>query len=433
MRLAVASQTSIEKNVSLPEWLHRPIILPDELAEGYVGHVAAANGFSTASELISTLAIQDLRIPHAPIVRTLANIADMELREFICQHTMTPLTRAFTQGEARVHPHGNGDENHLRHGTMRLPRRKAALCPNCIAEDLGFWGRSYWRRHHQFPGCDWCAKHGTPLLLCHQEFFQSEPAVSQANALPSSHLDLKQARPIQARYMDIASAIMERTEPFPWLAFRKVTLCKAQELGLRSAQNGKRPLISDVVAQELPKSWTLGVIPDFEKKTQGVFHETLDGVTRCGQGRSQSASILGLAVLFDDPDIAINQLVTKQKEIASLNDHDKNKGALLPSGHWRSIEVRELFVQTRGDLSAIAKRYGVTTRHVCNCLKAQGYPSKRTIENVWLKLAAQDFFQGLNIADACKKNNILVTEFEAFLRSDVTTTLEIWRESSSHS
>lgn len=148
---------------------YRVKLLPDEPLAGYRGHICFHLDLSGPSEVTASLnaghKLGDPRAYRCPrsFIELASEITGQPVIELVRLHSMWPLLSAVRRGESP-------DLEELIVGTefgktdlFRSPRQSVWTCMECQAEDLSFWGESYWRRAHQIPGQIKCSKHGVPL------------------------------------------------------------------------------------------------------------------------------------------------------------------------------------------------------------------------------------------------------------------------------
>lgn len=147
--------------------LTRPKPLPEELDRGYLGRAMRINGYRTETELFEAIAT-NFGMPgrtrrELPTTQMAAMTAGLSTEQFVLHHTTLPIRRSITSYHPEV-PHGSLDRSSILFASgMGTARRGWYFCQDCVKEDIGFHGVSYWRRDLQVPGQLWCLKHGTPL------------------------------------------------------------------------------------------------------------------------------------------------------------------------------------------------------------------------------------------------------------------------------
>jgi hypothetical protein len=134
----------------------------DELASGYLGRLLILNGLPVTTAAKRYLA--GLVATKGPIATAdswtaqLAAMAGQSVEAFRYQHTLLPFYGAVLATGVRSWLDPNERATEFRHSAHQFNSQGAFLCPECVGEDMSFWGVSYWRRSHQLPGVIWCDK-----------------------------------------------------------------------------------------------------------------------------------------------------------------------------------------------------------------------------------------------------------------------------------
>lgn len=184
-----------------------PTPLPDELFTGYLGRFRALNQIPTIHSLFKTLQrqISPEGSKRRKTVTLAAGLAGVPVESFTRLHSLLPWLGAF-----RHFPPEQIAEDH---DWLGRPEKRLRVCRDCIAEDLGFWGFTYWRRSHQIVGVTWCLKHGCGLTETRiKSACECAPdeALSHDSALGPLPLAASET---QLRYAEIVTGLMEQPRP----------------------------------------------------------------------------------------------------------------------------------------------------------------------------------------------------------------------------
>ena len=147
-----------------------PSPYPDELVGSMLARAQRQTGFGLKQLIHQTTGTYNTSHP-ATITAypSVAGAFGLELKAFLDKHTHYPFATAFWRQEDRnnltrklVNP-----ENRINVAFLSQNAGKTVhalrLCPECIAQDLGRYGESYWKRAHQLPGVSHCVEHQRPL------------------------------------------------------------------------------------------------------------------------------------------------------------------------------------------------------------------------------------------------------------------------------
>ena len=166
----------------------RPMV--DEFILGHLGRNRKFLGFPTIAALVNKR-YQELNpgrhVPFSASCTIVAStLADLKVGAYVHLHTMLPFLRFAGQRGTRL-DQGTPLSNELSR-VCSTGRRTASFCPECVREDEGFWGFSYWRRCHQLPGRQWCDKHSETRLA-------HVPGMRSFEQLPGEFLGVEHEHP----------------------------------------------------------------------------------------------------------------------------------------------------------------------------------------------------------------------------------------------
>ncbi len=186
-----------------------PQLLPDEFIRGHLGRLLVLNALhKTDARAALTRWFRHRHWPYAPNLEALDLLLvalGIDAAQVRVEHTMVPYLVELDRLDPPVKPH-------LRTGSPRrlneLAQRAAMLCPECVKEDEGFWGFSYWRRRHQVPWAMSCDKHGAGLRRADPSAFYDLP--SKAVPLSSKPLHLRTSMKEHAIHQRIFEESLEQ-------------------------------------------------------------------------------------------------------------------------------------------------------------------------------------------------------------------------------
>ncbi|MEG2466609.1 MAG: TniQ family protein [Comamonas sp.] len=394
--------------------------LPDEPLAAFIGRMKRNNLCSTDNELFVNLAEymfpKTARNTEINPVELLAKIYGMTPLFFVRQHTMLPLAKLvvwFDRDKEKA-----VDLTHQRYVNVALRKSQnlAYLCRDCVAEDMEFRGLAYWRRVHQLPGIDRCAKHGTALLGCSsRDVLRQNPLAfaDTSNQIFDDQLDDMCDNPVVARYVQIAESLLaEISQPIHVEDISVHIREWARVQNLRVSLNGKRPLLSDKAIEMLPREWLKRHFPKSASKEYGRFSDWLDGTWFSRKTPRHSASyILAFTLMYESADDAINALANLKSAIVPRKALTHRK-----RGAWDSNDLVKVWMQNLGNTAAIAKELNLSKAYIHQRLVAAGLPCLSKKAGTAIKLAIQRYWQGESIFKACELSTANIEEVESFLR-----------------
>ena len=409
--------------------------LPDEPLKAFVSRMKRHNVCSSDTELFGRLAacmsIEVGEPSKINPIEFLAEVYGVKPLFLMRQHTMLPFTKFvqwFDRGGGEVADLSN--HKYVR-SAWRSPQNHAYLCPKCVAEDLDFTGITYWRRVHQLPGVDWCSRHDVALHRCEEsDAFERSPMFMLDS---SSALDIEQvakARDHQliGRYARIAEGLLaEVTQPFHIADVSILIRDWAKEQDLRVSINGKRPLLSDRVADFFPETWLASHFPLSVRKEAGVFSSWVDGTwfsrkTPC----STALYVLALALMYESSDDALNALAS----LTPVSIPRKAEVHRMP-GAWDTTEIVEVWMKHLGNCSAIAEDLGLSNYYVRLRLNEAGLPTLRRSAGEAVKGAMHNFWRGESFSTVGESVGADQADLDSFLRVATERYLaSLWAKSS---
>jgi len=226
--------------------MHVPALLPDELLGGYLFRLGRLNGIASGEAALKAL-YEEPRRPRGRSAcptpfELIAQVTRVDKARLLRSHTLVPLHQAVSAGRKPVR---HGDDR--RRAVERRWHADALstgqwCCPQCLREDVAFWGFPYARRSAQFPGVDWCAKHGVQLAR--------SASGRGGDVAPPINLT-----PAETRYAEIMDAVVDLPLSIP-LSQASIRLRhRVQHAGLRMRRSSSGGTMSSLVASVMPRRW----------------------------------------------------------------------------------------------------------------------------------------------------------------------------------
>lgn len=392
----------------------RTSTLPDELAHGYLGRIRAINLLSSsekaASALLDSYLTKDALPDKARRVASLAAAANLSLQTFCQHHTFIPFLRTASNIGPGI-PHGSSTQLPLIESlAFRLLLPDAMACRQCIAEDLEFWGFSYWRRRHQLPGVVWCDKHHEPL-------FEADKGFDHCPSVAENPADGRGDRfgdvlgdTLVTRYIEIATGLLDCRQPVSYHQAANKLSQRAQALGIRVAQTGQRENLSDIALQLAPRKWLSFLLPGIESKKPGEYCPLLDKVVR-HYGLPQCRA-LALALLFDSSDDALRywNLPVSDADTVPVNVTVRGQD------YWNGKQVFNAYVNSGGNRKEIGRILSVNAWEVTSKMDRSGLPSLTGLDFETTGRALEAYFGGMSLTEACTLHAADSTECDLFIR-----------------
>lgn len=392
--------------------LIRPSALPDELATGYLGRVIRTNGIGDLKRGISAVldwaGIGDESRKAAPLIQAVAQIAGVELHQFVADHTMLPLRRAVASDGSGDLLGGARQCSTLWSLAMRPTRPEHFFCPCCVVEDIGFHGLSYWRREHQIPGQYFCSKHGEALLFTqatNAAFHFPSGFVDVAVEPVAQWLNVVRDSVVIQRYLDLCAAMLQRTNPCHERHVSKAAVRRAAQLKLHTGKGFVRTrLLSDVLREQVDRHWLQAVLPTTSGFPTSQVCPPIDGVLRGkAVGYSPLSYLLAFAVMYEDSDEALRVITAEPSQDLT--------GSRVPRTR-RTVPTEYLlssYVRCHGNHAGVADETDLEPADVTDQLKAMGLPRLGSTRPEKLEAVVNSILvDGKSVSEACRDVGISV-------------------------
>lgn len=290
--------------------------LPDEFLIGWRGRMRVLGGFARSRYVNEMIRIhakyESIPLREGADFVDLAAAALMRSAEDIWRaHTLAPFLKPLSpRCKLGAKCWTNDTPNIRNRSCFQTGGVYPVLCPECVREDLGFWGFSYWRRTHHLPGVLWCTKHELPLLqVADSNAFDQCPHFLVDAALPIlANCDLLIDNPVVSRYVQIAAEILLSA---PAIDLDRATVAfnrRACAMNLRVTERRPGVTVSQFVRRTLPKTWLGLVFPRFACSSERYICN-IDGACTGNRPRyTTTAFCLIAALLYDDPDEVAHEL-----------------------------------------------------------------------------------------------------------------------------
>jgi hypothetical protein len=284
--------------------------MPDECAAGYWGRIARLNGEGVDLGMRSDFAVR-LRAQtvgsseeEPNLLTVLAAAGGISTIDMIGAHTIEPIYQFVAN---RV----NAEWRAL--AALNRSASCKRICPQCIDEDLGFWGFSYWRRSHQAPGIFWCAKHETDLHTLpdgSRGAWQSLPheLAVKSQAVPYRVVTEGMTHPVAARYAELVHELLHRRRPISVFQIVRALSCCTDNTGRRHVWP---PELDEVISSpdsQLPPSWLRSFRDDMIRATGTTQYRVHGRPDWCAAACKAPWAILQLAIQHQSIGSALREM-----------------------------------------------------------------------------------------------------------------------------
>jgi hypothetical protein len=253
--------------------------LPDEFYLGHIGRLSFINSRKSDEELINYvknyLSLRPVEKRVTPPVVAISSLVKIRVIDYIDHHTLFHFNWL-------IRDHNKLDYEYRWPYTelkdrVTLQRREGAYyCQQCQAEDIHFWGYSYWRRSHQMPGNHWCEKHDDHLLthVSEENAFTRTPSYWQSQNLYQSASHAKACRDSRStqKFVSGCFALLEAKEKLNFNAIYKAIGVQLERFPkLRSLETQDPKYFRDYLLNTYPKKFLLEAFPDLIEKNSPIF------------------------------------------------------------------------------------------------------------------------------------------------------------------
>jgi len=290
-----------------------PKPMPDEVFKGFLTRICILNRVYSMRQLLIYLSPRKTRpLPFTKntfsALRILSDKTNLDLMQLVCSHTLIPYIQVFS-----VTKHEWDFSNPRWLNTLSIVGTRPILsharyCPECVDEDLGFWGYTYWRRSHQLPGIEWCLKHQTCLITVPKIYFSKLPPSSTELLSPPNKYKYAH-HPVIEKYAQISIGLLDSRSSFIMNKIGMRLGDAARKSGFMVSPKGKKKLLSDLALESIPFDWLVNLFPEFATKTPNMYLNYFDSV--CQSRRSQMSTkvfALAAALLYPNADEGLYQL-----------------------------------------------------------------------------------------------------------------------------
>lgn len=340
---------------------------PDELSTGHLGRLSRLNGFEDSISCLRAMRLEyaasGVRVRRTPAIHVLAAAAVMDTGTYERLHSLLPFMFFAVREQVRTSS-TNWSLAIVGKNGLSTPRKHVYFCPACVHEDLSFWGYSYWRRTHQLPSAFWCSKHPEEKL---RAVFADHPF----NELPQHWLENGQSRPHSLPHNIRSHTTLLRLEEACQLMLeagtsrnvkvvRRALITQAEAFGLttkyRAVRRGSR--LSDLTKEKMPRCLREALFSALPAKVFGNCVNEIDAaVWMAHNGSMPTATALAISLLFP----AVSEVFQKMDEAE----------ASLPKASFVKT-IAQQYLQTDGDMAAIARRLCVSISKVDDVIRSSG-------------------------------------------------------------
>ncbi|QCB46950.1 hypothetical protein E5678_13520 [Hydrogenophaga sp. PAMC20947] len=333
--------------------IHTPSLIPDEDVRAYWGRVLRLNAVPATwqaeekftAAIRKQLTVEGGAAPEPAVA--ISSVANVPLSTVVQAHTLVPFS-----GAVLTVTHGNWSDGSFASKELRraatCPRMvRQSLCPECVQEDIGFWGFSYWRRSQQLPGIVCCQKHGCALFRVRENAsWQTMPHEAMSHATP----ELKDvvahavANPVLQRYTLICSELLHQSRPLSAFQVVRALQKRSRLTGLAHHADDSGQKLSDFAAECISGPWLdqCWIPPKSRPAVTGLG--ALDStLVRLRGPYAACAYALAIALLYDSVDEAFHDLSAPLPPLlALLPSLDEEARKPIRNAPWRSAEAKQL-------------------------------------------------------------------------------------------
>lgn len=272
----------------------RPI-LPDEFAASHLGRAARSRGYGFEHNAVSLRSIlpevSDAR--HREAIERAAACAGIDAHSLLVDHTLLPVHYAFSDDHVS---HSDRPESQKFEALAAHRSPYLKFCRECQKEDIVFRWISYWRRSHQLPGVNFCAKHACPLVVARSSpTYYTSPG--ELGIVIQRFADADAVRDLENRIHDLWSGLLAHGRPISALATRYFV---RNSVGIRTPRD-EEEFVKEAV-RALPPKW-------LAREFGGASSVSSALQARVMKVKDSVPTILLLALLELDVDTVLNALI----------------------------------------------------------------------------------------------------------------------------
>ena len=241
----------------------------------------------------------------------LARASGMSTQSYAVEHTLVS-TFIVAAPADECQPFGSlGIARRTRQFGMRLPRKRALVCHECIDDDLANKQFSWFRRSHQLVGVEKCVRHNEFLYpICAEQPFECTPNLWRDEGLVSERPFGPMSSTANAfidRHVSISMSILLRDRPVPCEGLNQRLCEQARRLHVGSAKTKGQALLSDRVLELARDDWLYRHFPHFAMKAPGMVYREIDNILKRRETAAPGETYaLALAALFESAEAALH-------------------------------------------------------------------------------------------------------------------------------
>jgi len=384
-----------------------PTLMPDELLLGYFGRFGLKNGFpdyTCAKSQVKNIFINNFNKDYQyPLIYQMSDLLSSPPTQIVRDHTLVPLLRSV---------HWNGLDNHhinlAKSVGYKLAKNNVVFCRECVKEDIDYLGVSYWRRGHQIHGVDTCTKHQTYLHMAQDNnafYMMPSDILKKAKISCPNYKDNTLDHPVIKKYTELIEDYVLIQNCINIHAVLHLLVSATKNLNIRRFKEGRRPLLSDFIKENVPHEWLNSHFPDFNKKVKNVYLQSIDGIFLSHNSTSLFSLILAISVLLPHADSSIFNLDNEVVKVCPTNAKSKIDTDALIDSYYRN----------RSEYSNIADEFNISIKAVRFKLAKSNLPALGGLNRETSK-ALSDFMGGAKLEEVILRKNVNIKKLSSILR-----------------
>ncbi len=393
-------------NSNINQFFSVPVILSDELLDGYFGRFGLLNGHTNF--INSKRSVKRVFNNHYnknfnfSLALQIAQIIGLESEKLVTGHTLVPIMRSINHKNTPIH-----DVKLLKAMGKSLAKPNLCFCESCIFDDLNTVGYSYWRRSHQIHGIDFCLKHEVPLMMAVNEdaAYQSPHKILKSGESLKSTITLSEHKhPVIQKYVQLITYYLENTPTVNYKVLIKGLFYRALTDGLIKGDRSKE-YISDYIFLNTPHNWLFKHFPVFKNKTLYNPIQVIDSTKR-----TIPPNLFNLIIMISNlmPE-ADSNIFHKQVDTSSFSYARSMRPA-------KTAAILALYKKHCGNYKNILKDMSDLNEEVIYRLHQFGLPSLDNVNYPTLD-AIQAFLKGAPLENILSRDSIDILTFEDALRA----------------